>query len=46
MLMRLMWSKVMYQGQGLSKVKLSGKCKIGIYLFIFLKSWKSNYNET
>ena len=34
----LMRSKVMYQGQGSSEVKLSGKCEIGIIFFFFLKS--------
>ena len=39
----LMRSKVMYQAQGSSEVKLGGECKICI---IFLKSWKSNYSQT
>ena len=36
----LVTSKVIYQGQGSSKVKLGGKCKICIFFFFFLlKSW-------
>ena len=49
-----MWSKIMYQGQGSSEVKLDGKCKIAIYflflfylfIFFFFEKLKSNYNQT
>ena len=38
------WSKVMYQGQGSSEVKLGGKCVMGI--FVGVEKLMSNYNQT